>query len=263
MISDFIFDGRSLSEFGYVALFDGNSDTLNVSNMEYATIQGARSDVVQKAGYKYPENYSTTFSIIKNNCDSYEDEELTNDDISEITRWLVRKQYKWFRFVEDEVEPGDDIWFMARFDISKEMIGGRCMSLNLSMETNAPYGFTKKYMYKFTKSPFKLATHSDEEGYIYPDFEITILESGDLEITNYEEQRVTSLKNCVAGEVIHFYGENNQQIESTVDHDYVVEYNYKPPRLISQYSKYDNNFIVNLDCEIYCSFRGRRKVGLK
>lgn len=263
MVSDFIFDGRSLSEFGYVALYGTDSDEINVSQMEYATVQGARSDVAQKAGYKYSDNYSTTFSIIKNNCDSYEDEELTNDDISEITRWLVRKQYKWFRFVEDEVEPSDDIWYKAKFNITKEMVGGRCMSLRLNMDTNAPYGFTKKYTYKFTKSPFKVSTNSDEEGYIYPDFEVTVLEDGDFEMTNYEEQRVTILQNCVAGETIHFYGENLQQIESTNEHDYVVDYNYKSPRLVSEYQKYDNNFIVNLDCEIYCTFRGIRKVGLK
>lgn len=262
MISDFIFDGRSLSEFGYVSVFDNTSEEIVVSNMDYSTIKGARSDKSKKVGYNYSDNYSATFSIIKNTCNDPEDEYLTNDDVSELTRWLVRKQYKWFRFVEDETEPSDNIWYQVKFKVWKEYAGDNCIGLKLELQSNAPYGFTKKYTYKFTKSPFKLSSNSDEEGYIYPDFEIVLNEGGDFELKNYEEERSTTLKNCVAGEKIYLYGEE-QQIDSTNEHDYVREFNYKFPRLVTEYGKYDNNFIVNLDCEIYVTFRGIRKVGLE
>jgi hypothetical protein len=263
MVSDFIFDGRSLSEFGYMMILDNNTDTVNVSNIEFDDIHGARQDSSQKAGYRYTGNYSATYSIMKSICNDEDDGFLSNDDIAELTRWLVRKEYKWFRYIEGENEGSDEIWYKAQFKVSKEYVGENVVGLRLEMSTNAPYGFTKPYLYKFTKSPFHISVNTDEEGYIYPNMEITLKEGGDFELYNYFEERTTILKNCVAGEVITIYGDELMQIESTNEHDYVTEFNYKFPRLVSRYSKYDNNFSSNLDCEIELRYRGIRKVGLK
>lgn len=260
MVNDFIFDGRSLSSFGYI-MFSNSDDTQNVSNMEMDTIKGARNDKAYSVGYKYGENYSATYSIMKNTCLNPEDEYLSDDDVSELTRWLCRKQYKWFKFIDDEAD--DEIWYKAMWTVSKEYAGDKIIGLDITIHTNAPYGFSKEIINTYTEPSFMVSIDSDEEGYIYPDVTIRVLSGGTLELTNTTEDRTTRLTNCVAGETIKLFGYEKQQIWSSVDHDFVNEYNYKFPRLCSEYANYRNEFTVNLDCEIVMKYREIRKVGLK
>ena len=98
MISDFIFDGRALSEFGYILVFENTEDTMDTSNMEMKTIKGARNDKSLGVGYSYGDNLPATSLIMKDFCKFPDDDlNLTDDDVSELTRWLCRKQYKWFK----------------------------------------------------------------------------------------------------------------------------------------------------------------------
>ena len=261
MVSDFIFDSRTLSSFGYILIFTNTDDMPNVSNMEMDTIKGARNDRAYSVGYKYGENYSSTYSVMKNTCENPDDEYLTDADVSELTRWLCRKQYKWFKFIDDEND--DEVWYKAMWTVSKEYAGDKIIGLNITLHTNAPYGFSKEIIHTYTEPSFMVHVDSDEEGYIYPDVTINILQGGTLRLTNVAENRTTQLKNCVAGETINIMGYEQQQITSTVNHDYVNEYNYKFPRLCSKYMDYNNNFTVNLNCEIIIKYREIRKVGLK
>ena len=110
--NDFIFDGESLSSHGYVIASFGNTDENSVaSNMNYATIKAPLSDVSRLIGTGYEENYTRTISIIKDNCKVENSNlNLTNDDISEMTKWLCRKEYKWFRWESTEIEQ-DEVWY--------------------------------------------------------------------------------------------------------------------------------------------------------
>lgn len=263
MITDFIFDGRTLSSMGYMLIFENQDDKIDVSNITFYNVKGSRNDCSYRAGYKYETNYTGTYYIMKNICDNTEDQDMDDDDISELTRWLCRKQYKWFRFIDPD---NDDIWYQVYCTVKKEELQNKAIGVELTINTNAPYGFSREIVSTYTTTAsskrFKLFMNSDEEGYIYPDVTIKVKESGDLRFKNVTEGRITALDNCVAGETITFLG-NIQQINSTVKHDFIEEYNYKIPRLHNLYTINENIFECNLNCDITFKYREVRKVGLK
>lgn len=263
MVSDFIFDGRSLSEFGYMLIFENSEEQMDTSNMEMDSIKAARNDKSLGVGYKYGENLTATYLIMKNYCEFPDDElDLTDDDVSEMTRWLCRKQYKWFRFVDDE-EVSDEVWYQGYWTVKKEFAGDKVIGLQITLHTNAPYGYTRIVKHIQSASNFEINIGTDEEGYIYPDVTINLKEAGTLEFTNVTEDRTTRLENCEANEIITIYNADVQQIKSTVDHDYIHEFNYKYPRLVSSYGHYNNEFSINLNADITMEYREIRKVGLK
>ena len=263
MVSDFIFNGRSLSSFGYVLINTNTEDTQDVSEMELEYIKGARNDRSYSAGYKYDANLTATYTIIKNFCEFPDDQDMTDEEVSEMTRWLCRKQYKWFRFVDEDEDNNDEVWYKAQWTVKKKFIGDSVVGLDITVHTNAPYGFSKEIVHEYNTQSFTINVDSDEEGYIYPDITIELLEGGDLELTNAYEDRTTGLKKCVAGETITLLGYEVQQIESTATHDFITEFNYKFPRLCCEYMNAVNEFEVNLNSKITMKYREIRKVGLK
>ena len=265
MISDFIFDGKALSDFGYMVIFEETEEDVAVSNMKFSNIKGAKSDISQQVSYNYDDNYSTTFTIIKSLCGGVDDNEgyLTNDEVEELTRWLARKKYKWFRFIDDKDD--DEVWYEAQFSINKEYIGDGCFGLKLTLNTSAPFGFTREInvVPTITNNLFSVPVYSDEEGYIYPDITITLQQSGTFELDNTVEDHKMQLKNCVDGEVVTIYGQGVNQISSTTTHNYMEDFNYNFPRFYTEYGDNTNQFTVNMPCSIAFTYRGIRKVGLE
>lgn len=263
---DFIFDGESLSSHGYMIVSSNSGDeNIAASNMNYQTMKAPLSDVSRLIGTNYEENYSRSFSIIKNDCDGInESTVLSNDDISEMTRWLCRKTYKWFRWESEEMD--DEIWYEAMFTVNNMEIAGEVEGLELTVHTNRPFGVTReiKNTWNTADEPIKeIGVHSDEEGYIYPNATITVVNGGALRITNVEEERTTEILNCTAGEVITIYGEDVLQIETdNANHDLSRDFNYKFPRLCTDYRNKTNTFEVNTDAIITFKYRGIRKVGI-
>ena len=255
----FIFDGQSLSDFGYIEYAEGlKTDNVVVSSMEYDTIKGALSDVSLKVGHNYESNYSTTLQILKDYCIFPEDDlTLSDDDISTITRWLVRKQYKWFRY------EGKDVWYKVHNKIDKIYLGEDVIGLSITITANAPYGFTDEISNSWSGREIKLKVISDEEGYIYPNMVIVPSESGDLVLTNTRTGDVTRINRVNAGEVITIYGENLLQITSDNEsHDIATDFNFVFPRFYNEYNDSINTFTTNLNCDIQIDYRGIRKVGL-
>lgn len=265
MIKDFLYDGRALSEFGYILLMENSEEQMDTSNMEIKNIKGARNDKSIGVGYQYGENLTATYLIMKDFCEFPDDElDLTDDDVSELTRWLCRKQYKWFKFIDDEDMGVADVWYQGYWTVKKEFVGDRVIGLQITLHTNAPYGYSRIVKHVHADNQFSINIHTDEEGYIYPDVTITVQEDGDLEFTNVTEGRVTEIKNCVAGETITILNADIQQIGSTnTAHDWIHEYNYKYPRFAVSYGNLSNDFNINLEAEIIFEYREIRKVGLK
>ena len=261
MISDFIFDGKALSDFGYMLSYENSEDVLDVSKMQYNTVKGALSDVSYRVSYSYEQNYTSTFTIVKSYCD-FEPDELfmTNDDISEMTRWLARKQYKWFRFIDDNDD--DEIWYKVQFQIAKEYVGDNVIGLQLTVTADSPYGFTREIKREVTDTEV-VNISSDEEGYIYPTCRIECA-SGTVNITVVSNGNTytTIIKNCTAGEIITIDGET-LQISSSVDHDFTKDFNYVFPRLCNTYGNGRNEITVSSGTTLTLKYRGIRKVGLE
>ena len=265
MISDFIFDGIQLSDLGYLAYQQDREDVTAVSAMKFETIKAAQSDISHRVGYNYESNYTTTFSIMRLSCDDPENDYLTNDDIAELTRWLSRKQYKWFREIDDNEENDDEIWYKVQIQINKEYVGANVSGLQLIIEASTPYGFTreKKTKIEGITDSFSVTPYSDEEGYIYPNIKITCNGAGTLKITNTNENRSTQILNCTDGEVITITGIDLLQINSSTDHDFSNDFNYVFPRFVVEYKNYKNDFEVEFQgtIDVEMTYRGIRKVG--
>ena len=266
MVTDFIFDGQSLSGFGYMlSSFNGvNDENIEVSTLEYTDIKSPLSDVSHKVATSYPNNYTKTIQISKSMCANNEDFILTNDDVSTLTKWLCRKEYKLFKWVDDDDD--DEIFYEVHCKVSKVLVFGICYGLEITIESNRPFGITREINYireLQANEDFEVTVYSDEEGYIYPNIEITLRQAGNLTITNQIENRNTVIKNCINNEVLTIKGSDILQITSNnPNHFLATDFNYKFPRLYNEYRNTVNTLSSNLPCSIKISYHGIRKVGL-
>lgn len=267
MITDFLFDGKELSSFGYILCsFDSVTfETMPVSGLTYHTIQAPLADTVRKVSASYDSSLSRTITICKRTCDANRLLQITADDISELSRWLCRRDYKWFRFITDDTTGMDEVYYEAQFNIQKVMFGDRCVGLSLTVNTNRPYGLTPEitvYARPDKEDAMNISVYSDEEGYLYPDMVITLREAGTLEITSETDGRVTRITDCMADEVIHIHGDI-LQIESTNGTGSISErFNYQFPRLCNTFEHSENILSFNLNCDVELKYRGIRKVGI-
>ena len=268
MITDFIFDGMSLSEFGYMIVNDGvEDDNLDVSSMTYTTIKSPKSDISHSVDYQYETNYSRTFEIMKGGCDLVgNDYFLTNDDISEITRWLVRKEYKIFKEINTD-DVTDCTYFFTQNTVTKNMYAGNCIGLLITVNANSPYGFTEIERVQWdtsTSTEKNIKLDTDEEGYIYPSMKIVCLNDGDFTINNSYENRDMTIKDLIKGEEIIIVGGDTLQISSSnANRNFSSTFNYKFLRLCNMYGNTNNNLVCKSgECNILFTYRGIRKVGM-
>lgn len=265
-ITDFVFDDKKLSDFGYMlCVFDNAStETKPVSEITFNTFKAPKSDKWIKISNKYNDPLTTTLQICKKNCNNENDEfYITDDDMSEIVKWLCRKQYKQFRLLDYKY---NDVYFEAQINVEKIVFGDNIIGLELNVQTNRPYGLTDLYDLDFStneNNKFSITVDTDEEGILYPDIvTIKCLENGDLSFTNEFDNSNTTIENCVSGEVITFDCKT-LQITSNIDtHDIYNGFNYTYPHLCSMYENYKNDFVCNIKAKINVKYRGIRKVGL-
>lgn len=260
---NFIFDGKQLSDFGYIIAHDNILDEdITVSNMQYTTIKGARSDTAHKVAAPYEDYYHADIMIIKNPC-AFENLDLTNNDISEMSKWLCRKEYKWFRWIDDIGQ--DEIWYEVQISVDKKVYGDSVIGLVLHINSNKPYAQSQLYTYEWVGGldNTTLFVHSDEEGYIYPNMTITVKGGGDVIITNHYEERSTIIRNCANMEKFTIIGGDMMQISSSIaKHELSKDYNYKFLRLCNRYGNAENKLTISPNCNVTLSYRGIRKVGL-
>lgn len=258
---NFVFDNILLSDFGYVVSHDGVLDEETVvSGMQFTTVKGARSDISHKVATPYEENYHADVTITKSPCGD-DNLYLTNHDISEMANWLCRKEYKWFRWVDDIGQ--DEIWYEVQINMDKQMYGNSVIGLVLHITANRPYGVTKEFKKNFAEEDFQVVVHSDEEGYIYPDITINVDDDGTIALTNEYENRTMEIKNCTAGEIITIHGGDLLQITSSIDtHDLSKDFNYKFFRLCNMYARNKNNITLSGNATGTMTYRGIRKVGM-
>ena len=125
---------------------------------------------------------------------------------------------------------------------------------------------TSGYYYVFIdeKTEFKnqhsINDTSYEEGYIYPEMEITVKQDGDLKIYNAIEDRSTYIANCKSGEVITLDYPVIQSSDSS--HNIQNDFNWNFFRIANAYDNSRNDLTISLPCSIKIKYSPIVKVGL-
>ena len=260
---DFEYDGLNLSDFGYmICQFDSDSikTISNGSKVTFNTVSmlnGAKHELTSAV---YEECLESVFQICKNPCGS-DDFEISTDELRVLSRWLNRKGFYKFKILSDEYL---DIYFEASFNISKIEINGKLYGLELEVKTNRPFALQepKKVVIKnLVQNGEKIIKdYSDIEGYIYPEIEITINESGNLAIYNEIEDRTTYIKNCIAGEVIKMH---YPIIESSISsHKIQDDFNWNFFRIANTFKNSLNKLTISLPCTIELVYSPTAKIGI-
>lgn len=262
---DFEFDNKNLSDFNMVICQFGGSkglDTIsNGSEITFntvSTLNGKKHELVSTVYENYLE---TTIQVCKSSCTS-DVTEISSVEFRELTRWLNRHNFLKFKILdEDHI----DIYYEVAINISRIEIDGKLYGLELSIRTNSPFAYKepKTFIIKNTIQNGKHSINdtSYEEGYIYPHTEITINESGNLDIHNAIEDRHTIIENCVAGEVITMdYPIIQSSISShNIQNDFK---DWKFFRIANTYNNSRNDLTISLPCTIKLKYSPIVKVGL-
>lgn len=261
---DFYYDGLRLSDFGFIICKFDSDDVETIENGSQITfnavptLNGMKHELTSSS---YEDCLTTTFQICKNVCDSNQTEEISLDDLRKIMSWLNRKGFHEFRLLDDE---HSGIYFEASFNVSRIEMNGSVYGFELEIFTNRPFALRDPIMTKFicaTENTVKtIFSESDEEGFIYPDMEITIGVDGDFEIKNSFNDNVMKIANCKAGEVITV---KYPIIKSSLaNHKIQNDFNWRFFRIESTFNKKKNEITVTLPCTIIMSYSPIVKVGI-
>lgn len=260
---DFEYSGRCLSDFNFVICQFGSKGIDTVSNgskIDFNTISTLGGSKYELVSTQYEECLETTIQICKNHCNS-DVKEITSSEFRELTKWLSRKKFLKFKILSEEYI---DLYFEASFNINRIEMDGRLFGLELEVITNRPFALKEPRIINI-KNLVQNGKHSindisHEEGYIYPYTEITITESGNLNIHNAIEDRNTYIANCVAGEVITM---DYPVIQSSISsHNIQNDFNWSFFRVANTFENSRNDLTVSLPCSIKVEYSPIVKVGL-
>lgn len=261
---DFEFDGKNLSDFGFILCnFGGSkgldtvSDGCQITFNTVSVLGGSKHHLVST---EYEECLEDVWQICKHSCKGGI-QEITETEHREITKWLNRKKFLKLKILD---ESHIDIYYEATFNVSKIKIDGKLFGFELEVITNRPFALkeTKSIVIKNIVQDGKHSINdiSHEEGYIYPYTEITITQSGNLSIHNAIENRNTYIANCIAGEVITM---DYPVIKSSVSsHNIQNDFNWKFFRVANTYENSRNDLTISIPCTIKVKYSPIVKVGL-
>lgn len=260
---NFEYDGLKLSDFGFIICNFGSEGLQTISNgsqITFNTVSSLNGAKHELTSTEYNNCLESVFQICKNPCDS-NNSEISIEELRALSKWLNRKGFYKFKILNDEYL---DIYFEASFNISKIEFNGKLCGLELSLKTNRPFALQepKKITLKNLEANGEksIIDYSDVEGYIYPEIEITINESGDFSIYNAIEDRTTFIANCVVGEVIKM---NYPIIESSVSsHEIQNDFNWNFFRIANTFRNNINKLIISLPCTIKLNYSPTVKVGI-
>ena len=248
---DFIYDGIYLSSLGYMIgyLDDVNAlDTVGTDSQRSFgsfSLFGGKWQPLTVAYYK--DSLRIGISIVKNPCNG-DDMSISLSEIRAVKRWLNRPTYHELRICDDDY---DGIFWMGSGNVEEVHNAGRCVGFNVTFYTDRPFALCDEKVFSGEVSgsgTVIIDDSSDEIGYIYPTFDIKVLSSGNLNITNSFDERVTVIKNCVANERINMT-KVMQITSSTRGHAIGDDFNWKFPRICNDIGKTENGFMFSLPCE--------------
>lgn len=256
--TDFVYDSHSLSDYGFmIGKIDSSNgtETFDVgSQITFNTTSQYNGKYNALTGTQYDSCVTCTFQICKIPCNT-QDMEITSIEFRELIRWLNRKEFLPFNFC---IETGDIVYFDASFNVKKITVGGILYGLELTMETNRPFGYGDKIVstmnFSNTTKTFEIEDPSDEIGYVYPDMKITCSASGDLSIKNTEQDCTMLIQNCSSGETITISGNAQIITTSSTTHKICNDFNYQFMRIGNTFTNRKNTLSVSSPCSIELSY---------
>lgn len=257
---DFEYDGQYLSDFGFIIcdLYDsgGGVKTMSAgSNITFETVPMHWGKKWSLLNTKYDECIHVIFSIGKNpSIYGRNKMEITNDEYRNLIRWLNRREFLKFRFIGDEKYDGETCYYMGSFNISQIYIDGILYGLELSMVTNAPFGYGQEQSFAWTvndtSKPYIIYDMQDEIGYSGVEMNIEIKSDGDLSIYNDFTKNNTIIKNCKAGEIITMDSRYGIIKSSLNEHKLCKDFNFDFLYIGNGYYSRKNEITCSLPCNI-------------
>ena len=269
-LKDFVYNGERLSDYNLmVCNFDGSNDTVDIgNNITINKVKSPNSYKYMSTGHSYDDAFITTFQVCKISCKDNVDSVIKEDELNRIIRWLNRKRFCKFKPIYDRHE-FSDVYYNASFNIQIIKFGKDVVGLELTLNTDAPFGYIEpvEYHHEFIaeNDEFVVFDYSDEVGFLYCDATITCLESGDLRISNeLDKNNAVVIRNCKKGEVIQLYG-SQKVIKNSDDSDHRTlynDFNYNFLRVVNSYENNENVFRSNLKCKLTMKYSPIRKAGI-
>ena len=253
MVTDFIYDGLRLSNFGYMIVsFDGSKngeiDTDSQLSYNHAPMMSGKRQPYITSIYEDP--LKMEIQIGKSfclDCDKNVETSssiITSDDMAFLKRWLSRPHPHKLSLIGDEY---NGIYWMGSFNVTEYIFGDGRIGATLTFECDAPFGYKEDVIFSGdlnANGTFEYNCTSDEIGWVYPNLTITIREDGDLQISN-SDNRTMEIKNCKANEMITI--DKNLQISSTFEsHRIADDFNYVYYRVNNSFNSVVNTLTSNL-----------------
>lgn len=255
---DFIYDGTQLSDLGFMIGYLDDADAVGTVETDSQrsfnsfSLFGGKWQPLSFTTYK--NSLQIEMSVIKNPCaGSDDDPSISLAEIRRIKRWLNRPTYHELRIVNPEYE---HVFWMGSANVEEIHHLGKCVGFHITFSTDRPFalGDTENFHGEVASNgTVTINDISDEIGYIYPDFEITLLDNGDLEIINSFDGRITDIKGCSSGETITM--SKVMQITSSLPaHKVYNDFNWRFPRICNSYESAENVFSFSLPCTYSISY---------
>ena len=259
---DFEYDNQYLSDYNCIICdfdYSGGTKTADAgSKISFEKVSRNSGKIHTLVSAKYEECIQTSFAICKNPdlCKTYEDRYITNDEYRDLIRWLNRREFLRFRLLSDEYT--DTCYYNASFNIETITIADRLVGLQLTMETDKPFGYGElvSYKYVFTENVTqkKMIDVSDEIGYIYPDIKIKATSTGSITLKNIETDSTMVIANCTENEIINIIGSEKIITRSLAAHDIYSDFNYEFLKIGNTFNNNINTIQCTGTCEVTISY---------
>lgn len=265
--TDFVFDGVNLSDYGLVICqFEGASSLSEVSigsPLNFKTVSLRKGNRFALADTSYDSAIEISFDICKDDClfDSSDDMIIDDDLFLSLTRWMLRDSFYRIRFSDDrEIAPR---YYRGCFtSISRLTLDSYTYGLRVTFLTDRPYALSEKITvsHQFEhNSTWDYLDSSYLTGTLFPDVDITLLESGDLTITNSLTGCQMEIKNCSEGETISIRGGQLIIFSSLTTHKIQQDFNFDFFTIGNSYRDTRNRIMSTLACEMTISYEPKIK----
>lgn len=201
---------------------------------------------------QYDECLETTFHICRD-PECCKDLEISNDEYRDLVRWLNRHEYLPFRIINEPEQNGDACFYNASFNINKIFINSKLYGLELTVDTDAPFGHGwpfKKTWAVIKNEQIEFYDYSDEAEFIRPNLEITCLEDGDLVVTNSLTGSLMRIDNCAKDEVITIDGDAQVITSSVEAHEIYNDFNFDFLTIGNTFDNRKNIIKCSLPCTL-------------